>query len=490
MKTRGHIINSYIKQLMDTYTKVFKKVYRSYSAWVTTFSVSLSVMLIYYFILLQTATWSTFWESNIPFYNYSQIFLSLVNAVFIGVAITMFIAVLEERKKDKKKHGSILETLGALVYSVAATGCTVCGAILLPTLGVAASLTALPLGGLEVKFLSSLILLYSLNEYAKTLSGACKVGKDKSKRVLEQLRPVGVVAVFVLVVYMLPKLPNNWKVDFRQKQALVAGGVSGNIDADSVFLQINPREGYDLNVSYGDLGPKMVELGVIDLEKFQDVYENAGQPLGKEQLKILTEGSQEKIKITPENSYFLLNFFWAFGLANKNKILTEGEITKYGQDQVGNFASTGGWSLTRGDDVMDYYAIGDLIALTPKQQQLVDEVSGNVYRPCCNNPTSFPDCNHGMALLGVLELMAASGATEKEMYEAAKFINAYWFPSNYYDLAIYFKAKDGKDFADIDGKVILGRDYSSVTGWQNIKNWLSQNGYEKEVPRQGGGCGV
>lgn len=476
---------------MDMLIKALNKVYRSYFAWVTTFSLSASVMLGYYLILLQATTWSVFWVSNTPVYVWGQIGLSIVNAVLIGVAATMLISILEESRGNIKKKSSLLELLGAFIFSSAATGCTICGAFLLPVLGIAASLSALPLAGLEVKTFSILLLAYVIYKNAKVLSGVCRVERNKTRYAWDRLKSASVLIMFVLAVYTLPKLPESWRVDFRQPGAANFVRVDDpDVSTDAVFQAINPQEGYELNISYGDLGPKMIELGVIDLEKFQDVYENAGQPLGKEQLKILTEGSQEKIKITPENSYFLLNFFWAFGLANKNKILTEGEITKYGQDQVGNFASTGGWSLTRGDDVMDYYAIGDLIALTPKQQQLVDEVSGNVYRPCCNNPTSFPDCNHGMALLGVLELMAASGATEEEMYEAAKFINAYWFPSNYYDLAIYFKAKDGKDFADIDGKVILGRDYSSVTGWQNIKNWLSQNGYEKEVPRQGGGCGV
>ena len=43
-----------------------------------------------------------------------------------------------------------------------------------------------------------------------------------------------------------------------------------------------------------------------------------------------------------------------------------------------------------------------------------------VYRPCCDNATHFPDCNHGMAMLGLLELMAAQGASEEEMFAAAR----------------------------------------------------------------------
>jgi len=214
----------------------------------------------------------------------------------------------------------------------------------------------------------------------------------------------------------------------------------------NLFDEINPTKGFEINAKYGDLGPKMIASGVIDLEKFKQTYEKSAQPLTKEQMKILTQGSDKKIKIDRDNSYFLLNFFWAAGLANKSKALTEGDIVKYGEGKVGNFASTGGWSLSK-TQPMDYYAKSDLIPMTTEQENLVEKVASNIYRPCCNNSTAFPDCNHGMALLSVLQLMAANSATEKQMFEAAKYYNAFWFPSNYYDLALYFKNKDGKNLA-------------------------------------------
>src|SRR3989344_5145284 len=118
-------------------------------------------------------------------------------------------------------------------------------------------------------------------------------------------------------------------------------------DKENLFDQINPVAGYEINASFGQLGPKMIENGVIDLEKFKQTYEQNGQTLTEEQLELLTKGSNKKVKITRDNSYFLLNFFWAAGLANKAKVLTEGDIIKYGEGQVGNFASTGGWSLAK-----------------------------------------------------------------------------------------------------------------------------------------------
>lgn len=255
----------------------------------------------------------------------------------------------------------------------------------------------------------------------------------------------------------------------------------------NLFDEINPVKGFEINASYGDLGPKMIESGVIDLDKFKSNYEKGGSPLTKEQLQILTKGSDTRIKINRDNSYFLLNFFWAAGLGNKTKILTDGEMTKYGD--AGNFASTGGWSLAKSAP-MDYYAKSELIPMTSVQEDLVQKVAGNIYRPCCDNSTAFPDCNHGMALLSVLELMAANGSTEKQMYEAGKYFNAFWFPSNYYDLALYFKNKDGKSFREVPAEVILGKDYSSASGWSAVKKWLADKGIIEQPPISGGSCGV
>lgn len=287
--------------------------------------------------------------------------------------------------------------------------------------------------------------------------------------------------ILALVVYVIkPEL---------NKLALKGKETTANKEAANIFDEINPTKGFEIKAKYGDLGPKMIASGVIDLDKFKQTYEKSGQPLTKEQLEILTKGSDKKIKINRDNSYFLLNFFWAAGLANKSKVLTEGDIIKYGEGQPGNFASTGGWSLSK-TQPMDYYAQSDLIPMTVSQENLVEKVALNIYRPCCNNSTAFPDCNHGMALLSVLQLMAANNATEKQMFEAAKYYNAFWFPSNYYDLALYFKNKEGKSFSQISAEKILSKDFSSASGWQIAKKWLIDKGIAQQPPKTGGSCGV
>ncbi len=292
----------------------------------------------------------------------------------------------------------------------------------------------------------------------------------------------------------LTKKATDIKAVFRKDKltqaTVVTGSQASSQESQAIFEEINPSRGISLNVSYGQLGPKMVDQGVIDLQKFKDAYLKSGKPFYEDLERILTDGSDETIVINQENSYFLLNFFWAVGLSNKTKLLTEGEMTQYGGiEGVKNFASTGGWTLGK-SDAMKYYSKGNLIPLTAAQEELVEKVAASIFRPCCNNSTAFPDCNHGMALLGILEIMAANGASEEDMYNTSKYINAYWFPGNYYDLAVYFKNKEGKSFDQIDARTLLSKDFSSASGSQQAKRWLIDQGIVAEPPKRNGGCGV
>ena len=80
--------------------------------------------------------------------------------------------------------------------------------------------------------------------------------------------------------------------------------------------------------------------------------------------------------------------------------------------------------------------------------------------------------------------------TFDEIFEAFKYVNAFWFPQTYFDAALYFAAKDGKDWKDVDARTIAGKDYSTPQGWQRVRSWLSSNGLLEEPPSSGGGCGI
>ncbi|MCK9351496.1 MAG: hypothetical protein WCT49_04520 [Candidatus Paceibacterota bacterium] len=247
--------------------------------------------------------------------------------------------------------------------------------------------------------------------------------------------------------------------------------------------KVMPPKGVLLPVVWGDLGKKLVDAGVIDADKFKAVYEQRGT--FPDEYKDLLLGSKNgKLKITKENSGFLLNLLWALGLGNKNPILEKGEISdpKYGGAE--KFASTGGWTISKGNP-MDHFSYHTFITLTADQQALVDRVSKGIYRPCCGNSTHFPDCNHGMAMLGLLELMASQGVSEQIMWKTALEVNSYWFPNNYLTIAAYIKNK-GTDWEDVNPQEMLGSEYSSSRGNANISSQVAP----LRGQQGGGGCGV
>ncbi len=293
-------------------------------------------------------------------------------------------------------------------------------------------------------------------------------------------------------------------LSFTLSIALVAGLLGGflflslpGINADhptnsqfaALAAEVNPPEGYTLPVTYAHVGPQLLTEGAIDLDRFAQVYRQSGQPLTEDQQAILKEGSAGNVFINSQNAYFLLNFFWAVGLVSANPVLTEGEMVAQGKDQIGNFASTGGWTL--GDrSAIELYASAALIPLTQVQQSRLETVAAAVYRPCCNNSTHFPDCNHGMAMLGLLELMASQNANEDQMFMAAKHVNAYWFPQQMQEIALYFKVHEKVNFTDADARQIVGRENSSSSGFQQVHSWLAGKGLLPRAPSTGNNCGV
>lgn len=257
----------------------------------------------------------------------------------------------------------------------------------------------------------------------------------------------------------------------------------------SLAEQVQPAGGYPLPASYGDLGPGLVEAGAIDYDRLAQLYLQRGQPLTGLQVDVLKDGSDSQVVIDAENAYFLLNFFWAVGLTNRNPILEEGPMMQRGREGVGGFASTGGWTLGT-KPATELYSSEPLIELTEEQQARVQEVAEAIYRPCCGNHTAFPDCNHGMAMLGLLQLMASDGASVDEMFEAAKYVNAFWYPHQTLEVALYYQTTEGTSFADLDARQAFGAESFSAQGFGQVHQWLAQNNMLKQAPSQGGSCGV
>lgn len=244
---------------------------------------------------------------------------------------------------------------------------------------------------------------------------------------------------------------------------------------------VAPSQGYQLPIDWDDLGQELNQSGVIDATRFEELTANRGE-FDETAREMLYGDKNKKIIMTPTNANTLLNFFWALGLGNKNEILERGPMAQYGNTD--RFASTGGWTLAVGNP-MTHYSTHQFVNLTPEQQKLVEEVSQNIYRPCCNNPTHFPDCNHGMAMLGLLELMASQEVSREKMLETALKVNGYWFPDQYLTIAQFLKTK-GIDWNKSSPEKILGKEFSSASGFQ----WVSQQIAPPEESERSGGCAV
>lgn len=234
-------------------------------------------------------------------------------------------------------------------------------------------------------------------------------------------------------------------------------------------------ERLDLGVPFGRIGPDLIEAGAIEPEAFTAVHERAGQPLTELQRRILLEGSEQTIVLDSANSYFLLNLLWAFGLTNDNSILTRGPMLQAGLGKVGQYASTGGWRLGR-KPPLELYASAPLVTLSAAQQGRLREVADGVYRPCCDNSTSFPDCNHGMAMLALLELLAAHDLDRSELFTAAKIANLFWYPKETLRLATYYKVAQGIEYSQADARETMGRERFSISGYRRLEDWLKRNG--------------
>lgn len=491
------------------YLEVFLTVFKDPLFALLALTISLNLLFLYYFFFVKVTTFKVFFDSNTSFYAFSSIALTILIALTYGIAISLLLWQRRIQKTLARPADLGNRLIGSFLGALS-VGCPVCGAYLASLLGISGGLFIFPFQGLEIKLISLGLLLFAVFSSVKFIynqkQGIChsenqdifklKEGKAILTFTRASLMPIvpaliGFLSLILVAYFPLIGEKFNFGFSFQKIKAQISDSVGLNVPSgnEEILKKINPAQGFEINARYKDIGPKLLAAGAIDFERMKGLYEQAEAPLTESQIKILTQGSDEKIKITPENSYFLLNFLWALGITNKNPILDQGPISQYGTDQIGNFASTGGWTLGK-TEATEFFSKYEIVKLNSKQQEILEDFAFNSYRPCCSNPTGFPDCNHGAAALALAEIMASQGADAQDIFEAFKYINAFWFPQTYFDVARYFEAKEGKEWSEVDGRIIAGSDYSTPQGWQRVKQWLSANGFSEEAPSSGGGCGV
>ncbi|HJU19231.1 MAG TPA: hypothetical protein VJ770_22480 [Stellaceae bacterium] len=227
-----------------------------------------------------------------------------------------------------------------------------------------------------------------------------------------------------------------------------------------------PAAGVRLPFAFGAAIERLIAAGAIDPGKLLALYGKNGQPAAwfADLLKAL---SPRALRFSLETAPYLLDLLWPLGLSNKAAFNNHSPIN--GRDLL-SYASTGGWTLGRAGNGSVYFNKVDALPLSPTQQAVALEIGQNTFRPCCDNATFFQDCNHGSALLGLIELAAFHGFSAGEIYRFALVANAYWFPVQYLQTALYFLIFEGRSWDEIPPELLLGRRFSSASGWTRNVN--------------------
>lgn len=421
-----------------------------------------------------------------PFYLWSYTFLTLGTIVLFGIAVALLVYRWRKFGPPKLKIHSGTG-LGALV-GVLASACPVCGSTILSLLGIAGGLAVFPLQGLELKAASFLLMglpvwltLREIRSLQNCKGESCPVPRNTSfakKDTPWLLFALAVFAVFAIVNF-----------DMLQTESLVSSASSqttGNKTYDEVVEKVLPKKGFKSKIYLGDAIVKLVEKGVIDKDKFAAIYQSRGG-LPEELKDIFTKPSKKRITITLENSQIYVNLLWPLGLSNYMATNKESPVNG---ESLFNFASTGGWNLGKEENGGAYFNKFKIVPLTQKQEELVTKIAKNTYRPCCNNSTFFQDCNHGSALLGLLQLGASQGLSEKDLYKEALAFNSFWFPDTYIKTALYFKVLKNTNWDKVNPQEVMGQDFSSIGGWiKNVNSEISK--MPNLIPQVSGpGCGV
>ena len=236
-----------------------------------------------------------------------------------------------------------------------------------------------------------------------------------------------------------------------------------------VLDQVVPRGGFQTSISFGESIPKLVAGGVLDPDKLRARYSRYKSPnaMPKWLEKLMTARSSDKIVLSVDTAPHLINLLWPLGLSTR---MRANEKSPINTGHISSFASTAGWTLGRELNGAPYFNKVASMPITEEQERRVVEVASTTFRPCCDNPTFFQDCNHGSALLGLIELGAAQGKSTVELYRIALAANAHWFPEQYVKTALYFALFEGRDWSQIDPKLVLGPGFSTLSGWQGNVN--------------------
>ncbi|MBI2577569.1 MAG: hypothetical protein HYV77_01860 [Candidatus Wildermuthbacteria bacterium] len=436
-----------------------------------------------------------------PVYFWMYAILTIAAVFLFGLNLALFVYRWRRYGFGLWSFGKGGSSSGlASIAAFAASACPVCGSTFLSAVGIAGGLSAFPFGGLELKALSVAFLVlpiwFTTRELKKAScrDGTCPVSKDdsfKERDIKWSMALVSMITLGALVGWNMLKADPVVVQAFRgQENRIASGNLFAAVASDTLLAEIQenvlPSQGFQSKIALKNSIVKLVEEGVIDKEKVEELYEKRGG-IPYEMRSMIEKPSDIPIILTSENAGYYVNMLWALGLSN---YMSTNETSPIKGKSLFNFASTGGWTLGKAKNGGEYFNKFKIVELSLEQEAVVTEIAKNTYRPCCDNSTFFQDCNHGSALLGLLSLGVTQGLSEEELYKEALAFNSFWFANTYIETALYFKAVKGVDWKDIDAKLVMSKEFSSASGWyKNIHAKVQDLGL---IPKQqgGSGCGV
>ncbi len=306
-----------------------------------------------------------------------------------------------------------------------------------------------------------------------------------------------IAALFlILAIYYSNSIHSN-NLNSSSGNSITNALGSNTINYTKIQQEVLPKTGDTLRFKWGDSVRRLVQSGAISLSNISIILNNSHQPLTLAEREILNGTYNGYIQINSTNTQFTVLVLWALGINNNNTIINNGPIMKasasYSNQMNSNttpyivasksFASTGGYGP------IGKLQLGQLniVSLTPSEQIFANFTAYNSYRPCCNNPTAFPDCNHGAAALGLIELLASQGANQTEIFSAVRDFNSFQFPQQYIEAAAYLESQ-GKSYNQTSPQELVGLNFSSITGFLKVNQYLANNGILKQLKSNSPSC--
>ena len=256
---------------------------------------------------------------------------------------------------------------------------------------------------------------------------------------------------------------------------------------EKAVAEVVPAAGFQSRIALRDSILQLIDYKVIDRGKFFAVARQRGAP-PEHLATVLSEAAEAPIVLTEATAGYLVNLLWPLGLS---KYMAGNQMSPINGDSLYNLASTGGWTLGGAANGGEFFNTFPIVPLTPEQEYWVINIAKSTYRPCCDNSTFFQDCNHGSALLGLLQLGASQGLSEAELYREALAFNSFWFPDTYIKTALYFEVFKQVEWQDVDAKVVMGFEYSALSSWRrNVEEPLAKKPGLIPPPEGGANCGT